>query len=84
MDALKFNELSYPGDYFNHNLTIPASRHSAEEEYWLKTAALGETALEAATAVYSLPIKVPAHHFIYDEQVIKRYQNYPLKDEKDP
>jgi hypothetical protein len=33
---------------------------------------------------YALPIKVPAHHFIYDDQKIKRYQNYIVNDEKDP
>lgn len=31
-----------------------------------------------------LPLKVPAHHFIYDDQAIKRYQNYASSDEKDP
>jgi hypothetical protein len=36
------------------------------------------------TSAYSLPIKVPAHHFIYDDQKIKRYQNYNSYDEKDP
>ena len=31
-----------------------------------------------------LPIKVPAHHFIYNDQSIKTYQNYNECDEKDP
>lgn len=36
------------------------------------------------TSVYLLPIKVPAHHFIYDDHRIKMYENYNAYDEKDP
>ena len=35
------------------------------------------------TSAYSLPIKVPAHHFIYDDHAIKLYQGYNAYDEKD-
>lgn len=84
MEILKFTESNYPADYYNHNSAIPPPRQSAEEEYYLKSAALGEAVPDTLSSVYSLPLKVPAHHFIYDQQLTKRYQPYAICDEKDP
>ncbi len=84
MDKFKFSEMTFPPDYYNHNSYIPPSRQSAEEEYFYKTSALNEIVPEEPTTVYSLPLKVPAHHFIYDNQKTKRYHNYITTDEKDP
>jgi len=63
---------------------IPPPRLSGEEEYFYKTPALDSYQPEALTSAYLLPIKVPAHHFIYNDQAIKHYQNYMTCDEKDP
>lgn len=76
--------MPFPPDYYNHHSFIPSSRQSAEEEYFYKTSALPEIIPDQPTLAYGLPIKVSAHHFIYDDQKIKRYQNYITADEKDP
>jgi hypothetical protein len=36
------------------------------------------------TSIYSLPLKTTAHHFIFDNNAIRRYNNYVSADEKDP
>jgi hypothetical protein len=36
------------------------------------------------SSICSLPIKIPAHHFIFDNHALRRYKNYNSKDEKDP
>ena len=36
------------------------------------------------TSVYELALKVPSHHFIYDNHSLRRYKNYVSCDEKDP
>jgi hypothetical protein len=84
MDQLKFADQQFGPDYFNHSRIIPPPRQSGEEEWFLKTSALPGYQPETLTSVYSLPIKVPAHHFIYDDQSLRRYKNYVACDEKDP
>ena len=84
IDKFKFAEMQNPSDFFNHTSCIPSARQSAEEEYFFKTAGLDSFTVDSLTSAYTLPIKVPAHHFIYDDQSIKQYQNYTSCDEKDP
>ena len=84
IDKYSFSEAQYPGDFFYNASKIPENRQSGEEEYTLKTAALEGYTPEELTSVYELPMKVPAHHFIFDNQAIKRYENYNQLDEKDP
>lgn len=84
MDKFKLSELAFPADYFNHSSKIPTPRQSGEEEYFYKTSALSSITPEESTSVYNLPLKVQAHHFIYDDEKIKKYYNYITTDEKDP
>ena len=73
-----------PPDFFYNTSVIPPTRQSGEEEFFYKTSALDDYTPESMTSTYELPIKVPAHHFIYNDHSIKHYQNYTTCDEKDP
>jgi hypothetical protein len=84
IDQLKLGELVFGADYYNHTKIIPKSRASGEEEWAYKSSALPGLEVEPLTTIYSLPVKVPAHHFIHDNHAFRRYKNYHGMDEKDP
>lgn len=83
LDQLQLAEVHFPPDYYNHTRIIPKTRASGEQEAYFKSSALPGYEPEPLSSIYSLPIKVPAHHFIYNDDSIRRYHNYGSINEKD-
>jgi hypothetical protein len=84
VDQFKLSEMAFPPEFFNHSRLIPKSRSSGEDEWCHKGSALPGYHHDPLSSVFSLPIKAPAHHFIFDNHALRRYKNYANRDEKDP
>ena len=65
VEIFKFSEAQFPPDFVNLSKTIPSVRISGEEEFYLKSSALPQYEPFTPTSIYSLPLKLPTHHFIY-------------------
>lgn len=83
VEIFKFSEAQFPPDFVNLSKTIPSVRISGEEEFYLKSSALPQYEPFTPTSIYSLPLKLPTHHFIYKNPSIRRYKTYSSVDEKD-